>query len=269
MSQPEQGRSRIIPPERRRDAVAAATRALRQLIVTGEIPPGSELSQVELGRMLGVSATPVREALRRLEVEGLVQSRHNRRPRVPAFDPGDLDGVYCSRILLEGLAISVTASKIGAAELADLRGDLDTMRAAGACEDIDAWDAAHASFHTRLIFGSEPALRRQIRLLMARADRYRRMSVLGERPFGWALGESEHEAILRACEAREQQLAAILLARHLARSARSLLAHLAPEAQAVSLTAALRMLGAETADGGGEAPAIQATGGPTISGSRR
>ncbi|MEA2631083.1 MAG: hypothetical protein QOE66_1302, partial [Chloroflexota bacterium] len=75
---------------RRRDAVAIATERLRQLIVTGEIPPGSELSQVKLAEMTGVSTTPVREALRQLEVEGLVEARHNRRPRVPAFDPDDL-----------------------------------------------------------------------------------------------------------------------------------------------------------------------------------
>ena len=75
---------------------ASATR-----IVTGEIPPGAELSQVKLAEITGVSTTPVREALRQLEVEGLVESRRNRRPRVPSFDPEDLDAVYASRILLE------------------------------------------------------------------------------------------------------------------------------------------------------------------------
>ena len=65
------------------------------LIVTGEIPPGTQLSQVELARRLGLSTTPVREALRQLEAEGLVESRRNLRPRVPVFDPTDLDAVYC------------------------------------------------------------------------------------------------------------------------------------------------------------------------------
>lgn len=216
------------------------------MIVSGEIPPGSELSQVELARMVGVSTTPVREALRQLEVEGLVQSRRNRRPRVPAFDPGDLDAVYCARVLLESLAITLTVPGLGETGLGELRDDLDAMRRAGASEDLTAWDIAHNSFHTRLIFGCEPALRRQIRLMMSRADHYRRMSVLSERPFGWILGESEHEAILGACEEHDAQLAAVLLARHLARSARAVLAHLAPERQAPSLEAALRMVGAES-----------------------
>jgi DNA-binding GntR family transcriptional regulator len=214
------------------------------MILAGEIPPGAELSQVELGRMVGVSATPVREALRQLEVEGLVESRRNRRPRVPAFDAGDLDAVYCARVLLEALAISVTVPAMSSSELADLRADLDAMRAAGSSEDLTAWDIAHTSFHTRLIFGCEPALRRQIRMMMSRADHYRRMSVLSERPFGWRLGESEHEAILCACEARDPQLAAVLLARHLARSARAVLANLAADRDPVSLNAALLMVGA-------------------------
>jgi DNA-binding GntR family transcriptional regulator len=231
--------------DRSRDAMARTTETLRQMILSGEIAPGAELSQVELARMVGVSTTPVREALRQLEVEGLVESRRNRRPRVPAFDPGDLDAVYCTRVLLESLAISITVPRMSRAELAEIGGDLDAMREAGSHEDLAAWDIAHTSFHTRLIFGCEPALRRQIRLMMSRADHYRRMSVLSERPFGWRLGESEHAAILDACETRDPQLAAVLLSRHLARSARAVLAHLAPEREAVSLDAALRMVGAE------------------------
>ncbi len=231
--------------EHLRDAAARTTETLRRMIVAGEIPPGSELSQVELARMVGVSTTPVREALRELEAEGLVESRRNRRPRVPAFDPGDLDAVYCTRVLLEGLAISITVPSMSAEDLRSLRGDLEAMHEAGTAEDLAAWDIAHNAFHTRLIFGCEPALRRQIRLMMSRADHYRRMSVLSERPLSWRRGESEHEAIVRACEQCNPQLAAMLLARHLARSARAVLAHLDPEREAHSLNAALKMLGAE------------------------
>lgn len=174
---------------RRRDAVAIATERLRQLIVTGEVPPGSELSQVKLAEMTGTSTTPVREALRQLEVEGLVEARHNRRPRVPTFDPDDLDAVYCTRILLETTAVSITVPTMSEVDLAALAEDLDAMRQAGRLEDIDAWELAHSSFHQRLIDGSGANLRRQIRLMMSRAYRYRRMSVLGERPYGWTTGK--------------------------------------------------------------------------------
>jgi DNA-binding GntR family transcriptional regulator len=230
---------------RRRDAVAIATERLRQLIVTGEIRPGSELSQVKLAEMTGVSTTPVREALRRLEVEGLVESRHNRRPRVPAFDPDDLDAVYCSRILLEETAMAITVPQMSEVDLAALAEDLDAMRQAGGVEDIDAWELSHTSFHSRLIDGCGPVLRRQIRLMMSRAYRYRRMSVLGERPHGWTTGEAEHESILTACASDEPGGTATLLAVHLARSALSVLAHLDPDHTAVAIPAALHTIGVD------------------------
>jgi DNA-binding GntR family transcriptional regulator len=228
---------------RRPDAVALATERLRQLIVTGEIPPGSELSQVKLAEMTGVSTTPVREALRRLEVEGLVESRHNRRPRVPTFDPDDLDAVYSIRILLETTAASITVPTMSEVDLAALGEDLDLMRRAGRLEDIDAWEPAHSSFHQRLIDGSGPNLRRQIRLMMSRANRYRRTSVLGERPYGWMTGESEHESILAACASGDPRQTGTLLALHLARSALSVLAHLDPDHTPVAIPAALDTIG--------------------------
>lgn len=222
----------------RESAVLVAER-LRELIVGGELPPGGELSQVELARMFGVSTTPVREALRLLEVEGLVHSRRNRRPRVPEFEPADLDAVYCHRVLLEPLALALSVPAMDAAKLARLRTGLDEMRAAATADEIAAWDRAHASFHSGLVDGVEPVLRDQIRVMMARADRYRRISVLGDRPASWAISEREHEAIAAACERGEADRAALLLARHLARSARSVLAHLAPEWEPTALPAAL------------------------------
>lgn len=231
----------------RRDTVALATERLRQLIVTGEIAPGTELSQVKLAEMTGVSTTPVREALRRLEVEGLVESRHNRRPRVPAFDQDDLDAVYCSRILLESTGIAITVPAMSAVDLGALGEDLEEMRAAGRVEDIDAWELAHSSFHSRLVEGCGEAMWRQIRLLMARSLRYRRMSVLGERPHGWTTGEAEHGEILAACERRDTAAAATLLASHLARSAVSVLDHLGTGDQPEAIVAALRGLGLDEA----------------------
>jgi DNA-binding GntR family transcriptional regulator len=227
----------------RRDAVALATERLRQLIVTGEILPGSELSQVRLAQMTGVSTTPVREALRRLEVEGLVESRHNHRPRVPAFDADDLDAVYAGRILLETTAMAITVPAMTSADVNALDEDLEAMRTAGRVEDVEAWDAAHACFHERLVGGCGEALRRQIQMLMARSLRYRRMSVLGERPHGWSTGEAEHGSILAACERRDAAAAAELLATHLARSAVSVLAHLGDGEPPAAIVAALHGLG--------------------------
>jgi DNA-binding GntR family transcriptional regulator len=236
-------KKRTAAPEPRRDTVAIATERLRQLIVTGEIPPGTELSQVKLAEMTGVSTTPVREALRRLEAEGLVESRHNHRPRVPAFDPDDLDAVYSTRILLESTAISMTIPTLTPPDLDAITADLSAMRGAARVENIDAWELAHLSFHRRLVAGSGPVLDRQIALMMSRADRYRRMSILGERPYGWATGEREHDSIFAACRDRRPREASAALATHLARSALSVLHHLDPDREPIAIPAALRTIG--------------------------
>jgi DNA-binding GntR family transcriptional regulator len=85
-------------------------------------------------------------------------------------------------------------------------------------------------------------LRREIATLMTRSDRYRRMSVLGDEPAGRAVGDEEHEAILAACRARDPDEAAQRLARHLARSALTLLAHLAPDADPAGVRSALQLV---------------------------
>jgi DNA-binding GntR family transcriptional regulator len=225
---------------RDRDAVSIALDALRQMIVTGDIAPGTELSQVKLAETIGVSTTPLREALSRLEAEGLVESRRNRRPRVPPFDPAELDAVYCHRVLLESLAISLSVPEMTADDLKALRADLRAMRAAG--DDHAKWDAAHASFHLGLVSRCTPPLGAQIAGFMARSARYRRMSVLGDDPAGRSAGDKEHGAILEACAAGDGREAALLLARHLTRSALTLMAHLAPDTDPRSVRRALQLV---------------------------
>lgn len=64
---------------------------LREMLLNGEIPAGAILSQVKLARQLGVSTTPLREAMRLLQAEGLLIAEHNRRSQVAPLDPGDID----------------------------------------------------------------------------------------------------------------------------------------------------------------------------------
>src|SRR5260370_12478670 len=76
--------------------------------------PGTKLSQVTLAAQLGISRTPLREVLRMLQEEGLVEIEPNQRTRVAGLDPQELDDVYASRILLETLALSMTIRHFGA-----------------------------------------------------------------------------------------------------------------------------------------------------------
>lgn len=227
---------------RNRDSVSGVVGTLRAMLVTGELPPGAELSQVGLAQQLGVSTTPLREALRQLEAEGLVETRRNRRPRVPPFDPLDLEAVYSGRVVLEALGIALSVPLMTEEDYESLRLSLQQMHDAGAVADFSRWEPAHLSFHAGLIARCSPPLRQQILNLAARSDRYRRMSVLGQHPSGWVLGEAEHEALLDACVQRDPKLAAGLLARHLTRSALTVLAHLAPDADPLGVRLALQMV---------------------------
>lgn len=210
------------------DAVARAHAQLRGMIVRGVLAPGSQLSQVELAKRTGVSTTPLREALRRLEAEGLVESRPNRRPRVRPFACDDLDSVYAARVMLEPLALRITVPQLSGEDIAGLRGALVAMRRAAAPARADvspwersAWEQTHHCFHLSLIAAAPQPLREQIETLIARADRYRRIAVRDDTPAGRSKGDAEHEAIVDACEAGDAATAAAVLAAQLVRSART------------------------------------------------
>ena len=221
------------------DAVDRAVEMLRTMIVSGQLAPGSGLTQVGLAHELGVSTTPLREALRRLEAEGLVECQRNGRPRVPRFDPADVDALYANRVLLESLGLALSAQRLNAEQLAAVRGTLERMRAA---TDPTGWDAAHDGFHRALVAATSEPLRSEIARLLARSDRYRRMSVSIDDADGRRIGDEEHGAILSACETGEAPRAARLLARHLTRSALTLIAHLEPGYDPAAVRGAVQMV---------------------------
>jgi DNA-binding GntR family transcriptional regulator len=199
------------------------------MILSGEIAPGSIVSQLKLARELGVSTTPLREAMRQLQAEGLLEAELNRRPRVPSLDVNDLHAVYATRILLESMAIVLTASSASDEELEDMANSLKQMRETAIISDLDAWEAAHTRFHRDLVAGATPPTAVTIANFFDRAERYRRLSVLSDQPRGWTVADVEHQRILDACLAKDGYAAARELAGHLARTAISLSAAFAPE----------------------------------------
>ncbi len=98
-----------------RQAIPHVHAYLRECILDGTLTPGTKLSQVTLAGQLGISRTPLREVLRMLQEEGLVEIEPNQRTRVAGLDPQELDDVYASRILMETLALSMTIGHFGAA----------------------------------------------------------------------------------------------------------------------------------------------------------
>lgn len=198
------------------------------MILSGELPPGSALLQAEMARKLGVSRTPMREAFRLLQEEGLIDAQPDQRARVKAVDPEDLDGVYGARIMLETLAVRVTAKSLTAEDLEHMTAVLKRMQELVGNDQPDEWYAAHREFHRIATQAVGTQLQRMLASLGEHSERYIRLAQLGI-PGSHARAHKEHEALLAALQGGDPTEAARVVARHLARTALSVLAEAAPE----------------------------------------
>jgi DNA-binding GntR family transcriptional regulator len=145
------------------DLVAAL---IRELVITGELAAGEQLRQRDLAQRFGVSQTPVREAMRRLESEGLLVCDTHRGFTVAAPELGPLEENFQIRAALESLGASLAARKIDAAGLARLRGLNDQMRALP--DEDPSYAELNREFHfTVYEYARSPLLLSLMRLLWA------------------------------------------------------------------------------------------------------
>jgi DNA-binding GntR family transcriptional regulator len=215
---------------------------LRERILDGSLTPGTKLSQVALAEQLGVSRTPLREVLRMLQEEGLVENEPNQRTRVAGLDPQELDDVYGSRILMETLALSMTMGDFGAAPRREAKRLLGTMRRAAKSGDFGAWFGAHADYHRLITSGAGEALQRQLRIFADRTIRYIRIYQLSD-PASWQVaGDVEHTQILEALIADDERGALTGMAHHLARTALRVLSDCAPGYAPVAVPHAVALI---------------------------
>jgi DNA-binding GntR family transcriptional regulator len=198
---------------------------VREAILEGEIPPGAVMSQVALAEELGISRTPLREALRMLQTEGLVDAERNRRVRVSDVSPEDLEELCVMRVTLEAEAIRLAVPRMTAEDLARLEGFNAEMAHFAEAKDYRRWTVPHQAFHRALTAPSGTRFTAVLGTLFDHAERYRRMHI-GHGPSAWAT--KDHRAILDACKARDRDLAGSLLAQHFARTAFELIEMLSP-----------------------------------------
>jgi DNA-binding GntR family transcriptional regulator len=221
--------------------VRAVHARLRDEILSGAIAPGEVLNQVHLARRFGISRTPLREALRILEAEGLVQGRHQRQMRVISVEAEEIDALYGRRILLESMGIALTVPLLRAAELAEIRDTLDAMHAGEATGDPAEWETPHKLFHAMLVKHAGGPIEQAIVSAGERAELYRRLFVRSD-PVTWATTRDEHDAVLEAAARRDVDEAVRRNARHLARTALVLVGRLDPEVEPRVTRQALRFV---------------------------
>ena len=148
------------------------TEKLREAIIFGEILPETRLTEEEIAERFRVSRSPVRDALRRLEADGLIQREDRRGARVAAISRRDLDEVYLCRIPLEGLAASEAAVRRTPEQLAQLEAHLGTME--GASGDTRAYFRSNVVFTDAIHVASDNVTVRRLLLgIGMQALRYR------------------------------------------------------------------------------------------------
>ena len=231
------------------NGVVPLYKRLRTMILDGMFPPGSTLSQVKLAESLGVSRIPLREALRMLQKEGLIEAEHNQRARVPSFEPSIVDSLYASRILLEALCIRLTVPRIEQADVQALKQTLTELDEAADHIDLDVWEEPHRRFHRLLVLHAGDSMRQRIASYADQCEYYRRLYyrlVSMQQPVRSAqVIAAEHRAIASACTQGKADLAAYLLSRHYARTALTVLGQMAPEFDPVAIRMALQIVGAD------------------------
>lgn len=127
---------------------------LRELILDGSVLPGARLAEMELADRLGVSRTPVREALTRLAAEGLVDLTPNRGARVSTWTRDELEAVFDLRSALEPRLTALAVPRAGPEDvcaLADLAQQMLTVGVPGPRQDLDALVPLNRAFHDRLV----------------------------------------------------------------------------------------------------------------------
>jgi DNA-binding GntR family transcriptional regulator len=222
-------------------SVAAIHDRLRRAILRGEIPPGEVRSQVQLASRLGVGRTPLREALRLLQHEGLVLAESNRRVRIAEFSIPDVEELYVIRICLESVAIRTTVPLLSPEDFAELEGLMAQMDHYALSKDFERLDVPHRVFHSRLVSGLGGRPSQLMAEARDHAARYRR-AYSQAIPEMWQTQRAEHRGILDAAERSDTQAAATILIGHFARTARGVIKQLDPDHVPTRLETAVTIL---------------------------
>lgn len=188
--------------------------SLREDILSNRLPPGQPLQEASIARALGVSRGPVREALRKLASEGLVNLEPRRGASVSSLTKEEFLDAYRVREALEVLAIQLATPRLEQNDLSRLMELQREMRAAAEQEDVERFFRTNTEFHTLFVDKSgNLMLQDMFYPLMDQMRRYRlrSMNLRG----GLMRSCDEHDAILEAVASKDAERAAELLREHI------------------------------------------------------
>jgi len=187
---------------------------LRRGILEQILEPGRRLAEEELAEALGVSRTPIREAITRLEAEGIVERSSVRTVTVIRLSPVDVAEVFEVRQWLDGAVAYLAAQRITPPEVAEARWINERMRDAAKREDFAAMDTINREFHDALALAAD----NDFLLSLMRQARDRVRPLLGTtfaHPGRAQKALAEHDRIIDTIEAGDAEAAAVLARNHM------------------------------------------------------
>jgi len=196
---------------------------LSEAIMSGEMAPGSKISEPEIAKRYGISRAPLREAIRRLEERSLVTRVPRQSARVIALTPERIRQVFVIREAIEGMAAREAAARITDEEIARLRASLERQRSASGESGAYPFKSLDTDYHGAIAQASRNEflvkfLREDYQALVEICRRRQRASPERSRQ-----SLVEHERIVEALAARDADLAEMLMRRHVAASREHLL----------------------------------------------
>jgi len=188
--------------------------ALREAIISGRLKPGERLMEVQLAEELGVSRTPVREAIRKLELEGFVVTVPRKGAYVSGISIKDIADVFEIRAALESLACGLAAERATKEELELLERSVVSVSESADRDDLDGWVHTDTDFHDIIYQASRnERLVQIINNLREQIQRFRATSLAF--PGRMKIAVDEHRKMVEAISVRNVSLAQALAQEHI------------------------------------------------------
>jgi len=198
---------------------------IKKAVIQGDIPPGQRLVESRLAETLGISRTPVREAIHKLEREGFLKKQPRGGFVVLGLDSGDIEETFGIRSVLEGYAARLAAVKHGEDELTPLETHIEEYRVHLEKKDLDALPEINTRFHDLLYaLSKSPRLIKMINDLKDQIFRFRQL-ILKDETMARTSNE-DHILMLEYIRRRDWEGLEKLVREHLMRGQKAFMKHL-------------------------------------------
>lgn len=188
--------------------------AIREAILNGEFPPNKRLREIPLSQKLGVSRTPVREAIRKLEEEHLVVIMPKCGARVASFTNKDVTDALDVRLTIEDMAVRLAARNMTDEQIAELKAINKEMESAIKVKDVSKISEADNRLHNRICIGADNRVLLKIMyMLEEQVLRYRVEYIKSVKDYKELI--DEHNELIKALEAGDESGAAKIMDLHI------------------------------------------------------